>query len=100
MAVDQTVTLGGFPIRFTKVERINAQTIRLDLDIHANLTEGKALHLVDVGVSSEEKVDIKTEALQWLEVNIQPHQRFIALHLTRPEVYIRGPWKFNIHVHG
>lgn len=102
IAIDNTVNLGGFPIRVTKVELISDQTLhpllRFYFDLHANLTEAKELNNFDVGLSSDGKIDLKTGALQWLEVKIQRNQRFITLHLTQPQVYIRGPWKFNIHV--
>lgn len=111
--VDKTITLAGFPVTFTKVERLDgassqgasgsAITLRVFLNMHANPTAPRELVSFQMHSSWSYRIDSKTGAIDWMDIPVQPHQSLVTLNLSQPEVYIRGPWTFPItlpSVHG
>lgn len=99
----KTVNLAGFPITFTKVELVNepkgSSSLRMYFDLHANVMEPKELHAFQISKAPwQARIDAVTGAYQWMEFPVKPGQKSIRLKLTDPQVYIRGPWTFDVHV--
>lgn len=102
IAIDKTVNLGGFPIHFIKAERVSdngsSAGIRYYVDMHASLTDAKELHGFQTGTSYSAELNKQTGVFEWIMIDAKPNQRNMTLHLTEPQVYISGPWKFHIRI--
>ena len=98
--LDKTVLLAGFPITITKVSRVRAAygNVRVDLNLHASLSQAQSLNGFEINGANEAKIDPKTGAFVWIEVRVGRHTPSITWHLSNAEVYIRGPWVFNVTV--
>ena len=98
--LDKTVYLAGFPITITKVSRVRAAygNVRVDVNLHASLSQAHSLHSFEINGSNEAEIDPKTGAFVWIQVRVGRHTPSITWQLSNAEVYIRGPWEFNVTV--
>lgn len=96
--IQVSLTLGGLPMDFTRVERMNARSVRFEVDLHYDITKPKTLQsyrlFTKVGrsLSYSSQVNESTRAIimEWLD--IEPGQKEITFYIGEPQIVIKGPW--------
>lgn len=102
MSLNRTILLAGFPVTFTSVRWVRdpGPEIRIGINLHASLQAAEELYSFTLGTpgltSWSSRMAPKTDAMIWMQIPVSPGQRAVTLHLTSPQVYIRGPWNFNV----
>lgn len=97
MDVDQTFEIAGFPVKITKIERIENDQLRVYMDTNYKEHTSRALYNLRIDrMSHSAKVNEQTRALEYLQFDINPKSKKLKLTITNPEVVIRGPWKFEL----
>ena len=101
--VDRRVRIGAIPIDITAVQRMYSGGWGLRFYLKSpSPSATKILNGLQVNSPASGgfawKVDTKTGAVQWVEVGIKQNRGSATLKLSRPQVYIRGPWTFHIHL--
>ena len=96
--IDKTVTLGDFPIEITTVRRTHSKggSLRMYLKLAEN--SARQLYAFQLNESWVSQSNPKTGVVQWMQVGVRPDQHSITLQFSNPQVYIRGPWMFPIHI--
>lgn len=96
MDVDQTFEIAGFPVKITKLERIDNDQLRVYIDTYYKENTSRALHNLRIdSMSHRAKVNEQTRALEYLQFDLNPSSKRVKLTISNPEVVIRGPWKFE-----
>jgi hypothetical protein len=93
-----TLNISGFPIDFTRVERVNEKSVRVEVNTHFDATQPKTLQNYrlfnkdGIGMSYSSKVNESSRAieLEWLEV--KPGQKEISFYIGEPQIVVKGPW--------
>ncbi|MDQ0090473.1 hypothetical protein J2T12_003896 [Paenibacillus anaericanus] len=94
--VDKTFEIAGFPVKITKLERIDSNQLRLYVDLKYNEYSSKSLHNFKINSSHMAKLNEHTRVLEYLQFDIKPGSKVMKLTITDPEVVMRGPWKFEL----
>ncbi len=68
------------------------------VNLRASLSQAKSLNIFEISGTYEAKIDPKTGAFVWIQVMVGRHTPSITWQLSNAEVYIRGPWEFNVTV--
>lgn len=93
---NRTIELAGFPLTFTKVERISDDQLRVYVDLHDDESAAKSLTFFYFGsMSSMMKSNEQTGVMEYIQIDIDPDATQINVEVTRPRVTIRGPWEFE-----
>lgn len=100
--IGETISLGDFPIEFTKIERIDREVIRVYVDTKYN--KDSYINLIEFGLDGTKLpknscswlVDPETNAIQFYDINIKERMKSITLYLKEATVEVRGPWILDI----
>ncbi|GGH18397.1 DUF4179 domain-containing protein [Paenibacillus segetis] len=95
---NKTFEIAGFPVKITKLERVENNRLRVYADLNYNENSSKALHNFKINASHMAKLDERTMSLEYLEFDIEPGNKVVKLTISDPEVVIRGSWKFELPV--
>ncbi|NMP23151.1 RNA polymerase sigma factor [Sulfobacillus harzensis] len=101
--VDRHVQIGGISLDITTVQRMHRGGWGLRFYVKAPPGSAtKILHGLQVNSPGSGgfagQVNVKTGAVQWVEVGVPPRRDSVTLRLSQPQVYIRGPWTFHIRL--
>ncbi|RTE03522.1 hypothetical protein [Paenibacillus whitsoniae] len=95
-----TSQIAGFPVDFTRIERVDAKSVRVDVDTHYNSAEQKSLQSYRLfekknfgfGMSYSWKINETTLAIETMSLNVEPGQKEVTFYLGEPYIVVRGPW--------
>jgi hypothetical protein len=94
-----TLNIGGLPLDFTRVERINEKSVRFEVDVHFDATQLKTLQSYRLftkddatGMSYTTKMNENTKAIEMEWLDIIPGQKEISFYVGEPQMVIKGPW--------
>ncbi|GBF76766.1 hypothetical protein PA598K_05253 [Paenibacillus sp. 598K] len=94
-ALQETVELAGFPVTFTRTERIGDRLrVYMDMGDPAAAVALQRFSLRELSYAAEQ--DETTGAYIWMEFEVPDGARSITLQLERPIVVVRGPWTFDL----
>lgn len=101
--VDRHVQIGGISFDITTVQRMHSGGWGLRFYVKAPPhAASKILHGLQVNSPGSGgfawQVNVKTGAVQWVEVGVPQGRDSVTLRLSQPQVYIRGPWTFHIRL--
>lgn len=100
--VNKTVTLGRFPIKFTKSEIISytdANTLRIYVDMGQTGTQTFDSFSLDISNGGwASKYDESTGQMEYIEVPLSDNQRQVRLKLKDPVYSVKGPWTISFPV--
>ena len=100
--INKTVTLGRFPVKFTKSEVIaysDAKTLRIYVDlgpVGTKTLDSFSLDIKNGGWGS--KYDEFTGQMEYIEVPLSGNQRQVRLNLKDPVYSVKGPWTITFPV--
>ncbi|NOU98805.1 hypothetical protein [Paenibacillus planticolens] len=93
-----TSQLAGFPVDFTRVERVNADSVRFEVDTHFDTNLQRTLQNYrlftkdGVGLSYSTKLNEKTWAVESEWLDVKPGQKEITFYIGEPQIVVKGPW--------
>jgi hypothetical protein len=93
-----TLNIGGLPLDFTRVERINQKSVRFDVNVHFDATQMKSLQSYKlftkdaIGLPYTTKMNESTRAIEMEWLDILPGQKEISFYIGDPQIVIKGPW--------
>jgi|GEM_PF-1480715 len=94
-ALQETVELAGFPVTFTRTERIDDRLrVYMDMGDPAAAVALQRFSLRELSYTAEQ--DETTGVYRWMEFEVPDGARSIKLQLERPIVVVRGPWTFDL----
>jgi hypothetical protein len=95
--LNQTFELAGFPVTITRIDRLDDKSVRMYVDLHYNENTPASLHMFSLdNLSHNARVNDQTGELVYLEFEADPGRKMQKIMLARPEILIRGPWKFEL----
>jgi len=99
-AIDITVSsqIAGFAINFTRVERVHADSVYIEVDTRFDAEQPKTLQTYHLftkkgsRMSYTSKLNENTGAIvgEWLSV--EPGQKEITFYIGEPRYVVKGPW--------
>lgn len=96
--LNRTIEIAGFPVTFTRTERLEDAGLRVYLDTRDD--ERSPVSLVGFrlkNLSSMFKLNERTGAPEYMEFDVEPGAKRIKLELDWPTTAIRGPWTFELN---
>jgi hypothetical protein len=97
--LDVHFTLAEFPVRLTKIKRIEDNKVRLFVDVNFVEQYNKLLHNFRImELSHMARVNDESGEILYFEFDIEPPKNKVKLTFGEPQVIIKGPWTFEIPV--
>lgn len=93
---DLSFEIAGFPVKVTKVERIDNMSLRVYFDVEYDEEAPASLHMFSIDQSHMARMNEQSRALQFIQFEIEPNDRTVEFLIKDPEVVIRGPWEFKL----
>ncbi|WP_243014219.1 hypothetical protein, partial [Brevibacillus borstelensis] len=100
--IDQTVLLAGFPVDFTKVERVDSETVRVHVNVRFDSGLAKTLQSFKVYTQNADRMSYMwkaaedTGAIEYLELEVQPGMEELTFSIGEPRYLLKGPWQMVI----
>ncbi|MBC8080223.1 MAG: hypothetical protein H7X86_07745 [Gorillibacterium sp.] len=100
--IDVTRTIGGLPLNFNRVERIDEKSVRIEVDVHFDATKPRTLQSYKlftkdgIGMSYRSRMNEKTWAIEMEWLDIIPEQKEISFYIGEPQIVVKGPWVLNL----
>lgn len=95
--INNRVMLGGFPVVFEKIRRLEGNKIQVDVNLGYDQKAAEGIYDFRIDETSyAAQFDRKTGVLRTLEFEIFPDQFWIKLKLKDPLVYKKGPWEIKL----
>ncbi len=97
MDLDVTINLSGLPLDFTRVERLDEKSIRLEVDVHYDPSNSKTLQSYRIFkkdgtfMSSTKGMNEKSKAFETEWIDIMPGQKEISFYIGEPQIVYKGP---------
>ncbi|MBE4909757.1 hypothetical protein IMZ08_17120 [Bacillus luteolus] len=97
--LDVHFTLSEFPVRLTKIKRIEDNKVRLYVDVNFTEQTNKLLHNFRImELSHMAKMNEDSGEVLYFEFAIEPPKNKVKLTFGEPQVLIKGPWTFELPV--
>ncbi|RAV21237.1 hypothetical protein [Paenibacillus contaminans] len=96
--LNETVTLAGFPVTFTQIERTDENNVRIGVNVHFDAAGEETLQsfLVDREdpdlKSYSWRINESSQEIVELNLPVLPGEKEIAFYLKEPRILIQGPW--------
>ncbi|WP_018759157.1 hypothetical protein [Paenibacillus terrigena] len=93
--------LAGFPIEFTRVERVNAKSMRIEVNTHFDADQPRSLQNYKlftkdgVGMSYSTKLNENTWTVESEWLSVEQGQKDISFYIGDPQIVVKGPWVLN-----
>lgn len=90
--------IAGFPVEFTRVERVNAKSVRVEVNTHFDADQPKTLQNYrlfakdGLGMSYSSKLNEGTWSVETEWLNVEPGQKEITFYVGEPQIVVKGPW--------
>ncbi|MCD9022544.1 hypothetical protein [Cohnella silvisoli] len=95
--LNQTFEIAGFPVTITRIDRLDDKSLRMYVDLHYSENTPASLHMFSLdSMSNVARMNDQTGELVYLEFDVEPNHEKQKITFARPEVLIRGPWKFEL----
>ncbi len=98
MDLNVTINLSGLPLDFTRVERLDEKSIRIEVDVHYDPSKPKSLQSYRIFdnngtfMSSTTGMNEKSKAFETEWLDIMPGQKEISFYIGEPQIVYKGPW--------
>ncbi|MGG1516675.1 hypothetical protein ABE504_14750 [Paenibacillus oryzisoli] len=96
-----TSQIAGFPVDFTRVERVDAKSMRVEVNTHYDANARRSLQSYRLfskqgfSPSYSWTMNETTRAIESMVVNVEPGQKEVTFYLGEPYIVVRGPWVLN-----
>ncbi|MDQ1913432.1 hypothetical protein RAC89_23830 [Paenibacillus sp. GD4] len=102
VVIQESVTLDGFPVQFTKVERSLEGGVLIEVDLGFDMNKTAALQTVKIDRRQPEdngyswSVHEDSLAMKSIHLPAEPKAKSITFYIGEPQVVIRGPWRIPL----
>jgi hypothetical protein len=104
--IDVTAEIGGFPVRFTRIERTGNTSVSVDVDVQFDPSKPRALQHFYIrypGSQSNdsfnwENIDKTSAVVKTLHLETKPGQTSLRFSLTEPHFLLKGPWRLPLNI--
>lgn len=90
--------IAGFPVEFTRIERVSAESVRIEVDTHFDYDQQRTLQNYrlftkdGVSMSYTSKQNERTWAVETEWLSVEPGQKEISFYIGEPHIVVKGPW--------
>ncbi|MDF2720635.1 MAG: hypothetical protein K0Q59_310 [Paenibacillus sp.] len=100
-AINVSSQIAGFPIHFTQVERLNDESLRVEVDTHFDPNQPQTLQSYriftkyGIGMSYSTQMNEQTWAVETEWLTVKPGQKSITFYIGDPQIVVKGTWILN-----
>lgn len=93
-----TLNIDGYSVDFTRVERVNEKSVRIEVNTHFDPTQARTLQNYKIftkdgiGMSYSSKMNEGTRAVEMEWLDVKPGENEVTFYIGEPQIVVKGPW--------
>lgn len=98
----ETVALAGFPVAFTKIERISTDNVRINVNLHFDATKPQTLQGFIVDMNNPDgnqgyswRINEQSGVIEELNLPVNTDSDEITFYMKEPRIVVQGPWNLS-----
>ncbi|WP_168120320.1 hypothetical protein [Paenibacillus sp. HB172176] len=96
-SMTQSFELADFKVDMTKLERVDATTLKVYVDTHYKESDPRSIMQFRLDRSSMLKTNERTGEMEFFQFEIEPGSKKVTVELSDPAFLVRGPWTFTLN---